>query len=120
MQNANQQEQFNQAFQNFYGNMSQGIPFVSSESEAKMTPADVHKFHAQFFAQSKIRELAELSDSEVCQIHSLASRGKFTAEQLARVHKISPHLVNLIRNRSVRRELLNDPSLIFMRHSHTL
>lgn len=110
----NQQDEFNETFKKFYGNMSQGIPYVSSNHSAELTPQEVQKFHEQFFAVPQLRDLHELSDGEILQIYYWASTRKFTTEQIARSAKISCHLVTMIQRHCVRRDLLQSEALPFL------
>ncbi len=89
---------------------SASIPTVKmSEHEAPMSPADVQKFHEQFFSRPVERALADLSDRECLEIQSYARRGKATDAHLAKAYRISEHLVGLIRGGYVRQNLLNNP-----------
>lgn len=91
---------------------SASIPTVKmSEHEAPMSPADVQKFHEQFFSKPAERALADLSATECLEIQSYARRKKATIEQLAKAYKISPHLVSLIKGGYVRQKLLNNPDV---------
>lgn len=86
------------------------IPTVKmSEHAAEMSPADVQKWHSQFFSRTVERALSDLSDRECLEIQSFARRKKATDAHLAKAYRISEHLVGLIRGGYVRQNLLNNP-----------
>lgn len=88
------------------------IPTVKmSEHAAEMSPADVQKWHEQFFSKPVERALSDLSDAECLEIQSYARRGKASIAQLARAYKINTRLVSLIKSGYVRQKLLNEPSI---------
>lgn len=88
------------------------IPYVNTTTrECPMTPADVQKFHEQFFSKPVERALSDLSATECLEIQSFARRKKYTTGHLAKMYKISPHLVGLIKGGYVRQNLLNNPDV---------